>query len=91
MEKFFFKKKFGQNFITDENLLNSIADDAGASGENVLEIGAGAGALTAVLCRKAKKVMSVEIDSSLKPILNENLGDFSNLNLVFGEHFQFTF
>ena len=85
MEKFFFKKKFGQNFITDENLLNSIADDAGVSGENVLEIGAGAGALTTVLCRIAKKVMSVEIDSSLKPVLNENLQEFSNLNLVFGD------
>ena len=50
MEKFNFKKKFGQNFLTDTNLLRAIIGDAGVGGQdNVLEIGAGAGALTTQL------------------------------------------
>ncbi len=80
---FVFKKKFGQNFLKDENLLSAIVDDACVEGKNVLEIGAGAGALTEVLCRKAKKVLSVEIDKSLEPILLEKLQAFSNVKLIF--------
>jgi len=83
MEKFFFKKKYGQNFIKDENLLSAIANDAKVEGENVLEIGAGAGALTEVLCKKAKRVLSVEIDSTLQPILSDKLKDFTNIKLIF--------
>ena len=52
--KFNFKKKFGQNFITDKNLLKSICLDADIrSTDEVLEIGAGMGALTSALCQKA--------------------------------------
>ena len=83
--EFVFKKKYGQNFIKDENLLTAIVTDAGVKGENVLEIGAGAGALTEKLCEHAKKVFSVEIDKSLQPILIEKLHRFSNLELVFND------
>ena len=60
---FFFKKKFGQNFLTDSNLLDAIVRDAGVDASTtVLEIGAGAGALTRALSRAAKKVLAYEIE-----------------------------
>ena len=66
-EDFVFKKKFGQNFISDKNLLNAIAADAEVSADSqVLEIGAGAGSLTTVLSENAKKVVSFEIDKDLQ-------------------------
>ena len=66
MENFNFKKKFGQNFITDTNLLNAIVSDAGiCDTDEVLEIGAGAGSLTQILSSRAKKVLSFEIDKDL--------------------------
>lgn len=61
-----FKKKFGQNFITDKNLLNAIANDAQIENCQVLEIGAGAGTLTQVLNDRAEFVHSYEIDLDLK-------------------------
>ncbi len=82
---FVFKKKFGQNFIRDENLLLAIANDADIKGKNVLEIGAGAGTLTEVLCRQAKRVLSVEVDKSLESILLEKLQNFDNIKLVFSD------
>ena len=64
---FSFEKKFGQNFITDKNLLAAIVDEAGVTGGTVLEIGAGAGTLTAALAAKADRVISYEIDKNLAP------------------------
>ncbi len=70
MSEFVFKKKYGQNFISDKNLLTAIVSDAKIdSTDNVLEIGAGAGSLTQVLSSKAKKIVSFEIDKDLKQIL----------------------
>lgn len=70
MSEFVFKKKYGQNFLSDKNLLNAIADDAGVNeNSEVLEIGAGAGSLTSVLSAKAKRVVSFEIDKDLKETL----------------------
>ena len=87
MEKFNFKKKFGQNFLTDTNLLRAIVGDAGVGDQdNVLEIGAGAGALTTQLAEATKgKIVSVEIDRELKPILESNLKKYPNVELVFGD------
>ena len=82
---FFFKKKFGQNFITDENLLAAIAEDAGVAGGTALEIGAGAGTLTRALAARAKEVLAYEIDEKLKPVLAETLQDCPNVRLVFGD------
>ncbi|MGD9901682.1 MAG: 16S rRNA (adenine(1518)-N(6)/adenine(1519)-N(6))-dimethyltransferase RsmA [Spirochaetales bacterium] len=84
IQDFAFKKQFGQNFLTDTNLLTAIANDAGITSEDeVLEIGAGAGALTQILCKMAKKVVSYEIDTELKPILSKNLQNFDNIELIF--------
>ena len=82
---FFFKKKFGQNFITDENLLAAIAEDAGVAGGTALEIGAGAGTLTRALAARAEEVLAYEIDEKLKPVLAETLQDCPNVRLVFGD------
>ena len=70
-----FKKKFGQNFITDKNLLNAIVDDAQVDkNDDVLEIGAGEGTLTKVISERVKSVVSYEIDSDLKEkLLSLNL------------------
>lgn len=81
---FNFKKKFGQNFISDKNLLRAIVADAGVcEKDTVLEIGAGAGALTRALAERAKRVVSYEIDRDLKPVLEENLAGFDNAEVVF--------
>ena len=85
---FKFKHSLGQNFIKDEVLLNSILDDANVAEDSlVLEIGAGAGALTSKLCERAVKgkVVSVEIDKTLTPILNKKLAQFNNINLIFDD------
>lgn len=80
---FTFKKQFGQNFLSDTNLLRAIALDAGVDqNTNVLEIGAGAGALTRILSEYAKHVLSYEIDKSLKPILEESLSGCENVEVV---------
>lgn len=64
------KKKFGQNFLTDKNLLSAIVSDGEISSKDeVLEIGPGMGALTEAISSKAKKVVSFEIDKDLKPYL----------------------
>lgn len=79
-----FKKKFGQNFISDKNLLEAIVNDAKISkDDNVLEIGAGAGTLTSEISKYAKNVVSYEIDEDLK----EHLLDLKleNVKFVFGD------
>jgi 16S rRNA (adenine1518-N6/adenine1519-N6)-dimethyltransferase len=84
VKDFQFLKRFGQNFLTDTNLLRAIAADAGVTGKDtVLEIGAGAGALTAALCEKAGRVVAYEIDTRLESILNEKLAGFDNYELRF--------
>lgn len=70
---FKFNKRYGQNFITDVNLLDAIVRDAGIDGGVVLEIGAGAGTLTTALARAADRVVSYEIDLSLMPVLSRTL------------------
>lgn len=77
------KKAYGQNFLTDENLLNEIAEKAGVTKDTtVLEIGCGAGALTRVLAAKAKKVVGYEIDKTLISVLKETLAEFDNTEIV---------
>lgn len=81
---FKFSKKFGQNFIFDKNLLQAIIDDSGIDkGDEVLEIGPGAGTLTGVIAKKAKMVVSYEIDKTLEPVLKENLKGVNNSRIVF--------
>ena len=81
---FGFKKKFGQNFLSDTNLLRAIVADAGVTqNSTVLEIGTGAGALTRALAERAKRVVSYEIDRDLKPVLQESLAGLDNTEVVF--------
>ncbi len=81
---FTFKKQFGQNFLTDTNLLRAIAEDAGVDESvSVLEIGPGAGALTRVLSERAKRVLAYEIDQKLQPVLAETLAGCENVEVVF--------
>ena len=83
---FAFSKRYGQNFITDTNFLRSVVDKSGVEkGDTVLEIGAGAGTLTAALAERAGRVVAFEIDESLRPVLGSTLGGFSNVELVFGD------
>ena len=81
---FKFNKSFGQNFIFDKNFLESIVRDCGITKDTtVVEIGAGAGTLTSMLCEHAKKVYSYEIDHNLKPILERVQQKYPNLDLTF--------
>ena len=75
LKSFVFKHKYGQNFLTDANLLKAIVSDANINeNDNVLEIGAGAGTLTKYILERTKsKVVAIEIDKTLQPILEENL------------------
>ena len=83
-ENFIFKKAFGQNFLTDDNLLSSIVEKSGIDdGSTVLEIGVGGGTLTRAIAKKAKKVIGFEIDNNLKPVLQKTLDEFSNVEIVF--------
>ena len=81
---FSFKKQFGQNFISDVNLLKSIVALAGVDKDTaVLEIGCGAGTLTRELSRAAKSVVGYEIDKNLQPVLAETLAGVDNAEVVF--------
>ncbi len=83
---FRFSKSKGQNFLIDPDIPRMIAETSGADGTNgVLEIGPGIGALTSELCRRAGKVVAVELDTALPPILNETMAGFDNFTLVSGD------
>lgn len=81
---FHFNKKFGQNFISDGNLLSSIAELSGVTENDVVvEIGVGAGTLTRETARRAKRVIGYEIDENLRPVLAETLSGVENAEVVF--------
>ena len=81
---FGFKKQFGQNFITDKNLLSSIVALAGVEeGDTVVEIGCGAGTLTRALAERAGKVIGFEVDRSLQPVLARTLSGLENVEVIF--------
>ena len=80
---FTFKKSFGQNFLTDTNILQKIVDTAEIDKNvNVIEIGPGIGALTEFLAENSAEVMAFEIDDRLVPILADTLRDFDNVTVV---------
>jgi 16S rRNA (adenine1518-N6/adenine1519-N6)-dimethyltransferase len=79
-------KSFGQNFLIDEQIPKDIVKGAGINNQTgIIEIGPGIGVLTRELCKAAKKVVAVEIDNGLMPILKETLADFLNVSVIFGD------
>ena len=81
---FHFKKQFGQNFISDGNLLRSIVEASGITKDTtVVEIGCGAGTLTRALAESAKKVYAFDIDRDLQPVLAETLSGLENVEVIF--------
>ena len=84
-EGFSFKKSLGQNFLIDDAVCPRMA--AAVSGENVgvLEIGPGAGVLTAQLSAACKKVVSVELDTRLKPVLEQTLAGCNNVKIIWND------
>ena len=88
MQKYNFnlKKMYGQNFIIDENIINNIINKAFIDKDTlVIEIGPGAGSLTNKLALNAKNVLCYEIDTSLKPILDENLKEYNNVEIIYND------
>lgn len=80
---FRFSKSLGQNFLTDKNIIDEIVDGAGIGQEDtVLEIGPGIGVITYEAAQLAKKVIAVEIDKSLLPILAETLSEYDNVKVI---------
>ncbi|MGL4990892.1 MAG: 16S rRNA (adenine(1518)-N(6)/adenine(1519)-N(6))-dimethyltransferase RsmA [Sarcina sp.] len=94
VEKYNFKftKALGQNFLTDESVLNDIVEGAQVCDEDlVIEIGPGVGTLTSRLLNKAKRVIAIELDNTLIPILMEELGDNPNFQLIHNDALKVNF
>lgn len=84
--KFSFSKDLGQNFLIDDSVCPEMAHRLNADDKTgVLEIGPGIGVLTKELCETAGKVVAVELDKRLYPLLAETLGDYDNFELIEGD------
>ena len=81
---FSFQKKFGQNFLIDENVVRKIVREAGVTKDDfVLEVGPGIGTMTQILCEEAREVVAVEIDKKLIPILTKDtLSYYDNVTVI---------
>lgn len=78
-----FNKNYGQNFLINSDIPRRIAEECGAEEHsNILEIGPGVGTMTVELCRHYKKVVAVEIDKNLIPVLDETLAEFDNYRVI---------
>lgn len=81
--EFAFQKKFGQNFLIDQGIVEKIVREAGVTKDDfVLEIGPGIGTMTQILCENAREVAAVEIDRKLIPILNDTLSEYDNVMII---------
>ena len=79
---FVFKKGLGQNFLSSQDVLEEIAIAAEIDGSGVIEIGPGFGVLTNELAKRAKKVLALEIDERLIPILADTLSEYDNIKVI---------
>ena len=80
---FHFQKKYGQNFLIDTHVLEKIVRAAEITAEDfVLEIGPGIGTMTQYLCEKARRVVAVEVDRKLIPVLEETLSGYDNVAVL---------
>ncbi len=83
---FHFSKSLGQNFLTDAAVPCRIAEMSGAAeAGNVVEVGPGMGCLSAELCKRAQRVVAVELDRALLPVLDETLAEYENFEVVQGD------
>jgi len=83
---FKFQKKFGQNFLIDESVIKRIIEGAGITKNDlVLEIGPGIGTMTQYLAESAGAVLAVEIDRNLKPVLEDTLYEYHNVEIIWGD------
>lgn len=81
--EFAFQKKFGQNFLIDDHVITKIINAAEITKDDlVLEIGPGIGTMTQYLAESARKVIAVEIDKNLIPILGETLAEYDNVTVI---------
>lgn len=86
---FKFKKKYGQNFITDYNIIKKIVEKSAIEKDSlVIEIGPGIGSLTYLLATVAKSVLCYEIDNEVKDVLKNNLKDYNNVSVIFQDFLQ---
>ncbi|MBM6859739.1 16S rRNA (adenine(1518)-N(6)/adenine(1519)-N(6))-dimethyltransferase RsmA [Clostridium saudiense] len=89
---FKFTKSLGQNFLVDQSVPRDIVDGADVGPEDlVIEIGPGVGTLTAQLLKIAKKVVAIELDDTLIPILTEELGEYPNFSLIHNDALKVNF
>ncbi len=84
-EGFMTKKSLGQNFLVDPTVCPRMAASACDKQTGALEIGPGAGVLTRQLCDAAKKVVTIELDERLRPVLKKTLADKDNVEVIFGD------
>ena len=89
---FKFSKSLGQNFLIDDSVLTDIVEGAEVNKDDlIIEIGPGVGSLTAQLIGRAKKVVSIELDNDLIPILKEELGQYENFTLIHNDALKVDF
>ena len=84
-EGFVFKKSLGQNFLIDSSVAPKMAEYTCSENTGVIEIGPGAGVLTKELSCRAKKVVAIELDEKLKPVLSKTLKDCENVKVIFAD------
>ena len=82
---FSFKKSLGQNFLVDETVCPKMAKSCLDENSGAIEIGPGAGVLTRELCKTAKRVVAIELDRRLEPVLKTTVGEFDNIKIIFGD------
>lgn len=82
------KKRYGQNFLRDKNLLKKIVNESHIKNKDVIEVGPGQGALTSFLAEQAHKLTCFEIDTSLKPILNPIEQAHENLKIIYADFME---
>ena len=79
---FRFSKSLGQNFLIDKNFVDKIVDGADISGKNIIEVGPGIGTISYEMAKTCKKLVLIEVDETLIPILHENMSDFDNVTII---------
>ena len=82
---FTFSNGLGQNFLINPSVCPQMAEQSGCEGIGVIEIGLGVGVLTTELCKRAKKVVGIELDERLRPVLDVTLKEFQNVKVIYGD------